>query len=302
MFIAFLTCSLFHLNFSLLAKDRSAEFEREFASSTEFNLVALQTYKILLVPGFFANPIMKAKNISLLSRYGFGEYFDDQLRLFQKQNIESERIKLESENSTDFNVELIAQSIKAAQKLLILIGHSKGNIDILVSLIRYPELHSKVKGWISIQAPFHGSPVADWFIKNQNLSWFARWFLQKIGGNFEALSDLSQQKRILFLIEHNMEIQKMSLKIPILAVGTEIPKIPFKIDTLLWIPRDLMLRVNIPNDGLVPLSGTSLQGSDSILLKNLDHADPVMKSWVREYDRTRMTQLLCYLLLKKIGV
>ena len=52
---------------------------------------------------------------------------------------------------------------------LVLIGHSKGAVDILEMLVRYPDLRARVVAVVSVASPILGSPLAD-----RADSWYAK--------------------------------------------------------------------------------------------------------------------------------
>src|SRR5207249_765406 len=99
------------------------------------------------------------------------------------------------------NAKQIRDAILAASKdgkPVVLLGHSKGGVDITAALALYPELKPHIRAVVAAQTPYGGSPVANDVvhdpgfnalhkITNQVIDWF--------GGTPESLSDLTYDKR-----------------------------------------------------------------------------------------------------------
>ncbi|MBN8554951.1 MAG: hypothetical protein J0L93_05860 [Deltaproteobacteria bacterium] len=277
----------------------SAEYREGFSAYAR-NVLRLKHFDIILVPGFLSDTVIATGRHPLLNRLGLGHYFDDQLRWFHENKVHAIRTKIESEEIPDVNAQFIRGQIEKAKRPVILITHSKGSVDALHSLIQYPELQKKVKGWISLQGGFGGSPVADWIDDSACLGKCAGWLLKRMGGTRESLKSLRESDSKVYLQANADEIASFQKRIPVISFGSWIDRQPWRLNTLLFLTRNAMLEDGIKNDGLVPVSNTVLPGSKIVQIPDVDHADPVMKSWVRHFDRVKMTQALCSMLLKRI--
>lgn len=71
-------------------------------------------------------------------------------------------------NAVELRQQLLAIAAQETGPLL-LIGHSKGAVDILEALVSFPELQQYLAAVVSVAAPIRGSPLAD-----QRNSWYAR--------------------------------------------------------------------------------------------------------------------------------
>jgi pimeloyl-ACP methyl ester carboxylesterase len=104
-------------------------------------------------------------------------YFTDSLEALEEMGISSEYFGPWSFKSPNRNVDAFRAQIEerysALGKPLVLVGHSKGGLELLYTSLRYPDLvlSGKVERVVLIQAPVQGTPLAD----TDHLSWLARW-------------------------------------------------------------------------------------------------------------------------------
>ena len=267
-------------------------------------LPTLQKYKILLVPGFLSDGIISLKGYGLIDGLllRLGEYFDDQMKWFKNNNIEYERVKIESEAAPEVNAKLIAAVIESSPKEVIILAHSKGGIDTLTALLLYPSLRKKVKGFIPIQSPFWGSPIADWILENKTLDTLSCLILKAMGGTKKSLISLSTQTRDKFFQTHVKDIINILKEIPSLGFSSwKEKKKEVLFDSILAFPRDKMWEVlKVKSDGLVPVESALYPYIDYIQVGEADHAVTVMyTSKIKKFDRVLFTKTLLYLLLKR---
>jgi hypothetical protein len=243
------------------------------------HIKTLRNYQVLLVPGYLSdlNPT----------------YFADQLRWLAAIGVEHKKAAVASGQSIEINGTIIAKAIRDSAKPVILITHSKGSVDALEALLIEPSLRKKVSGWISLQGPFLGSPIADKLLDGSLLNpIIATVILGFFGGTRESAHGLTTVVSRAYYRERATAIGHLVRGVPVLALASAIdaaPNVPA--NTALEMPYELMARDNIRNDGLVPLDAAVLPGMDFIKLSGLDHIAPVMPAQQR-FDRVRMTQAL----------
>ena len=178
------------------------QFERVFTGKPEFSrseAKRLSSCAVVLVPGFTSDIVIafeKARIGNML-----GGYFDDQMAWLRNQAtpagpVDVQRVEVESEGSVTNNSRILFKTIQSINKPVILIGHSKGGLEILDLLINYPEARQKVIGWAALQSPFLGSPLADLNYDNEIRRVSFGAFLQLMGGSDESLRDLSTSVRM----------------------------------------------------------------------------------------------------------
>lgn len=103
---------------------------------------------------------------------------------------------------------------KGFDRDIILVGHSKGGIDITQALVdMVPKLnedrlsHIKV---ITISTPYGGSPLVDDVLNGFFSKKFFNLLMKVTGGSLSSLRDLSVKQRKIFLQKNCQKLQKLS--------------------------------------------------------------------------------------------
>ncbi|MCA1829765.1 MAG: hypothetical protein LC689_22825 [Myxococcales bacterium] len=150
---------------------------------------------------------------------------------------------------------------------VVLLGQSKGPLDINAALVLHPEIIPKVRAFVSVQAPFGGTPLAR---------------------PRSRLFEMSYARRQAFLREHGPVPQ-----VPTVALAT-------------WTARaGLFLEktrrfIEAPSDGFVPLADAHIPGAKLVVLEGIDHASLALR-WLRpfgEYEPGRVVRALIALALE----
>jgi len=96
-------------------------------------------------------------------------------------------------------------------KRVTILSHSKGGLDTLQALLENRDLWgTTVTGWVALQAPFHGSPVAD------NIpAALAGPLLSAFGGDQQSLLDLKTQVRGQYMLGRANAIAELTAAIPV---------------------------------------------------------------------------------------
>ncbi|HOX22434.1 MAG TPA: hypothetical protein PLL10_03140, partial [Elusimicrobiales bacterium] len=138
-------------------------WEQASSPADESELENLRRFKVLLVPGFLGNVSGNGTPLVHLNIPGMkvNTMFADQQRWLAENGVETELVPVDTEASPAANAKVIAGAIRASQKRVILLARSKGGIDSLYALVRYPDLSGNVAAFISVETPYLGSPVAD---------------------------------------------------------------------------------------------------------------------------------------------
>jgi len=115
---------------------------------------------------------------------------------FTCENISKLSSGFDTIESVDHNAAAILAYLQAAResrKQIVIVSHSKGGLDTLHALL-LPEAkelwRDTVIGWVALQAPFFGSPVADLAPSQINAL-----LLSALGGNGQSLDDLKREQR-----------------------------------------------------------------------------------------------------------
>ena len=158
----------------------------------------------------------------------------------------------------------LARLIEGEPLRVILIGHSKGGLEALAALLR-PEVAARVVGFVALQSPFLGSPVADWVCGHGRLHRTSRLVLRGGGfGSGHGLLDLTVAARRGWMQTNDALIAALAARIPMTSLATVLPPgakgayavTGWRLAGLGWGP----------NDGLVPASATVLPGARHAIL------------------------------------
>jgi len=243
----------------------------------------LRRHKVLLVPGYFGNL--------------HPAYFAEQLRWLASIGVDREKVAVTPGKSVAINAPIVAAAIRDSAQPVILVTHSKGSVDALEALRAEPSLRTKVKGWVSLQGAFFGSPVADLLLDGSLLDpVVATAILWIFGATKEAAEGLTTGASRAYYRDHSAAIGAVVREVPAIAFASALngtSGAPTK--TLLEIPRELMWREGIRSDGLVPTDAAVLPGMSFVKISGIDHIAPVMPALER-FDRVRMTKALLLVL------
>ena len=77
---------------------------------------------------------------------------------------------------------------------MIIYSHSKGGIDTLEALRERPDLLSHIHGWVTVQSPFWGAPLASTIYNNHALRDVGKNLLEWLGGGIGAMLALEDSR------------------------------------------------------------------------------------------------------------
>ncbi len=262
--------------------DSTQEYLDAYRSDCAFGIAhvkVLRRHKVMLVPGYFSDldPL----------------YFSDQLHWLASSGVEHQKVPVKSRQSVAINAPIIATALRDSTKPVILITHSKGSVDALEALRAEPSLRTKVKGWVSLQGAFFGSPVADMLLDGARLNpLVAAVILEYLGATRESAKSLTTGASLAYYRDNKSAIDEVVREVPAIAFASALDgasDAPAR--TTLEIPLELMRREGIRSDGLVPLDSAVLPGMAFVKITGVDHIAPVMPA-VQPFNRVRMTKAL----------
>jgi len=263
----------------------------------EREIAELRKCKVLLVRGFMTGGYVTSTNFLGMR---MGAYFQDQMKVLKAIGVDYEISDIDSVMSPAHNAAKVAREIEASDKPVIIISHSDGGMYVIEALMKNRGLLSKVRGFISLQTPFRGSPVADYVRENSILMGFMSKLLRHFGGTVDSLFSLGSEERNRFQDSNQAAIREIIAKVKIISFASWKAEEKHKMDTMLEIPRDFMLKSGIASDGLVPVESAILPGSDYVAIFGIDHIVSVMNNdSVLKCDRARLTRTLLLMILSK---
>lgn len=249
--------------------------------------------KIVVVPSYLTDLLIDAGELHLT------DYFRSEIAALNAAGIETELAPVDTEQSVAENGRRLAAHIAASRRPVCLVSHSKGGLDTLEFLLRAtPETRRRIACWVSLQAPFGGSPVADLIVTQGWTRELTDPALRALGGSGRSLDDLTVAERSQYMRANADAIQSLGGNLPILALATYLddastPSLHLAA-TYRW-----MADKGIANDGLVPLASALLPGARYIVVPNLDHTDTVAARPILSdpVDRVLLWKVLLYLVL-----
>lgn len=244
------------------------------------DLDRLKQANVLFVKGLFGQPMSILK------------YFGDMKDSLTARGIDAAIIDTNTEAMPAVNAKTIAAAVEASAKPVWLVSHSKGGLDVLEMLLSRPDLRPKIRGWIPIEAPFHGSDVPDWYAKHRILGFIGGLLLKIAGGEKASLEDMETAARREFLAQNDAAIRRLAKEVRILSVGAWSPSEGGWNTLLKWRRDWIEKKRGKLNDGLVGLDDALLPYAPHVRLPHIDHADPVMRGPFSTVDRARLLHAL----------
>ncbi len=200
--------------------------------------------------------------IARLSVVGF-DYMGTQLAWLRASGAEAEVVPLPTAAPVEDNAALLAEALLAEAEPCLLISHSKGGLESLAALVR-PGVAAHCAGFLALQSPFYGSPVADALLQSAGLHGAARQLAQLLRvGSGEGLVDLTTANRQEWMARYAAEIASLTATIPVLSIGTQVKRGSAVGPDRRYLPiaEWLEKRGAGPNDGLVPVASALLPGA-----------------------------------------
>ena len=157
------------------------------------------------------------------------------------------------------NAARIRDAVAKEPTPVVLLGQSKGPLDIHAALALYPEIAPNVRAFVSLQAPFAGTPLAD-----------RRSLLRSLAP--EAFFEMSYPERQAFLRAYGAVP-----KVPTVALATHTARAG------LFLEKTRQF-IEAPSDGFVPLPDAQIPGALLVVLDGVDHAALALP-WLRPFGR-----------------
>lgn len=195
------------------------------------------------------------------------------------------QIRVNGLASSEENAETLRDALLTREDLqgrggIILMGYSKGAVDILEALVAYPEARANVRAVVSVAGAIGGSPLAD-----ATPSWLIRAFRLAPGsdcdgGDMKALDSLKPARRKRWLAEN-----PLPESIPYYSLVT-FPK-PERISNGVESEYRKLSLVDPRNDSQLLFYDQIIPGSRLLGFVNADHlavAVPIARShpWIAE--------------------
>jgi hypothetical protein len=233
--------------------------------STELGDAALAArlagHRVLLCYGLFGDLMAALRPIGL-------DYMAGQLGWLKRIGVDAAPIPLPSAAPVIRNAARIAEVVLSRPSPVLLVAHSKGGIEALCALLGSPEVTSRCRGFLALQSPFRGSPLADAALGLAPLRLAADRVLRLVRlGEGQGLLDLTCALRGPWMDAQVLAIEALATRVPMASLATVVggggswrdrPYLPLT----RWMERTGAG----PNDGLVPVASTRLPGARHAVL------------------------------------
>ena len=152
-------------------------------------------YRVLIVPGLFGE--CYAETVTP---------FEAASARLRRRGYRVEPLMVSGRSSADHNAAQIADAIRAIdlgpEDRLLLVGHSKGAVDVLHFLASHPDLAEGVDAVVSVAGAINGSPIANLLAKHYE-RWLSDLALEGCPpGDRGAIESLRRSVRLEWLATH----------------------------------------------------------------------------------------------------
>jgi hypothetical protein len=237
----------------------------------------LRAGRVIFVGGLMKQ-LAEAVSAMVAQPIGFGGYFDEQRAALEVQGIEAVELAVDSEGSVATNAVEVARAIGSGTTPVTLVTHSKGSLDTLAALIANPAFYAppRLQAWVSLQAPFYGSPLADLNSRDLLVRTLTGYLLKEgFGGSPDTLLELRVSARRIYQRANAAAIRDVVRSVPTVCYGSWLTDEMPSLFRLTW----LICRFagERRNDGLVGVSSTHLPGAIRVEEGGVDHAMAVIE-------------------------
>jgi hypothetical protein len=195
------------------------------------------------------------------------DYMSSQLAWLRDLGVAVEVIPLPTAAPVGVNAGRIAATVLADRRPAVLVGHSKGGLEALAALLR-PGVAACCDGFVALQSPFHGSPVADLVCARRPLRLASHHALRMLGmGGGRGVKDLTTPVRAAWMAAQARAIEELAVQVPMASLATVLTRGGGLQDQAhMPLARWMERQGTGPSDGLVPLSSTRLPGASHQVL------------------------------------
>jgi pimeloyl-ACP methyl ester carboxylesterase len=215
--------------------------------------------RILIVPGAFAECFPE-----------FGFPFEDVAASLRQRGYRIDFIPVSGRSGADYNAAQIAQAVELLPEdptdRIVLMGHSKGTVDILHFLVNHPQPARRISAVVSVAGPVNGSPLADDFAGTYRRFFSRMPFMYCQPGNRDVVNSLTRSYCMTWLASHRLPEHVKYFSLGGFARREDI-------NPLMLLTYDWLATVEPRNDGYVAFSDQVIPGATLLGYANLDHYD-----------------------------
>jgi len=212
--------------------------------------------RVVMVPGLLAECVADLSKV-----------FADATANLEAQGYATGYIQTRGRQGSDANADIIRDAVMAlpSNETLILVTHSKGTVDTLEALAKYPALADRVTAVVSVSGAVYGSPLADSVPSALvHLGHQVPLATCPPGENAQAVESLRPSVRRAWFATHRLPARVRFYSLAAFA-GLE------NMSALLTPFWSSLARTDPANDGLVIAADAIVPGSTLLGYPNADH-------------------------------
>lgn len=223
--------------------------------------MTLRDRRILLVYG------LMGELVAALHPFG-AEYMHPLADWLRGEGAKPSVVKLHTAESIAANAARLRAEILADPAPALIIAHSKGGLEALAALLD-PAAQARCCGFLAMQSPFFGSPIADLVIAAKPLEAAAGGLARLLRiGSGDGVRDLTTSARRAWMLAADAPIRRLLDALPVACLATAVTedhaqgRERLHLAAAQWMEK----RGYGPNDGLVTVDSALIPGARQILL------------------------------------
>lgn len=195
------------------------------------------------------------------------DYMESQRAWLTGLGLDAQVVDLPSAAPVAANARRVAAAVRAAPGQVVLVAHSKGGLEALAALLR-ADVAARCDGFIALQSPFYGSPVADALLGGKPLRLALDQVAKLTGlGSGRGLMDLTTEARHAWMMRNQAAIEALLTQVPVTTIATELGAgADWREGLYAALARWMEEDGAGPNDGLVPVASALLPGAKQLVL------------------------------------
>ena len=211
--------------------------------------------RVLLVYGLLGEVAASMRRLGI-------DYMHGELDWLAAEGADASVVNLPTAAPVMANAARLTTVLLSDPRPALIIAHSKGGLETLGALMN-AEARAHCTGFIALQSPFLGSPVADAVVGAKPLASASMALARMLRiGSGEGLRDLTTQARHVWMTGHARQVAAALRQVPTVCVATAItPDVRGRERLHLAAARWLEKQGEGPNDGLVPVWSALLPGA-----------------------------------------
>ncbi len=221
----------------------------------------LEGQRVLLVYGLMGDLVAVFRPFGL-------EYMHPLADWLRGQGASPSVVKLRTAESVSANAARLRAEILADPAPALVIAHSKGGLEALAALLD-PAAQARCTGFLAMQSPFYGSPVADVVIGAKPLEAAAGGLARLLRiGSEQGVRDLTTTARRAWMAAAEAPIRRLLAALPVACLATALEdgqahgRERLHLAAAHWMES----RGYGPNDGLVPVDSALIPGARHVVL------------------------------------